>query len=190
MYLACHHRAGKEQSGRFPIEQWALECYNTHRCECIRALSVTPQTVAHQAPLSMEFSREEYWSGLPFSPPGNLPEPGIQPSSPVSQADSLQPSHQGSPQMWELDHKEGWRLKNCCFQIVGLEKTLESPLDCKIKPINPKGNQLWVFTGTTVVEAETPILWPPDVKSRLVGKDHDAGKDWGQEEKGWQRMND
>ena len=109
---------------------------------------------------------------------GNLPNPGIQPTSPALQADSLQPSHWGSPQMWELDHKEGWGLKNCCFQIMGLEKTLESPLVCNIKPVNPKGNQLWVFIGTTIAEAETPVLWPPYVKSRLVGKDHDAGKDW------------
>ena len=79
--------------------------------------------------------------------------------------------------------KEGWALKNWCFQIVVLEKTLESPLDCKgIKPVNPKGNQSWIFTGRT--EAETPILWPPNAKSQLTGKDPDAGKDWGQKEKG------
>ena len=88
--------------------------------------------------------------------------------------------------MWELDHKEGWVLKNGCFQIV-LEKTLESPLDCtEIKPVNSKGNQHWIFTGRT--EAEAPTLWPLDVKSRLIGKDHDAAKDWEHEEKGWQRM--
>ena len=86
--------------------------------------------------------------------------------------------------MWEVDHKEGWPPKNC-FQIVVLEKTLESPLDSKeIKPINPKGNQPWLFTGRTDAEVETPILWPPDVKTWLIGKDPDAGKDWGQEEKG------
>ena len=87
--------------------------------------------------------------------------------------------------MWELDHKEGWGLKNWCFQIVVLEKTLENPLDSKdIKPINPKGNQSWIFIGRTDVEAETPILWSSDVKSWLTGKDPDAGKDWRQEEKG------
>ena len=87
--------------------------------------------------------------------------------------------------MWELDHKEGWVLKNWCFQTVLLEKTLESPLDCKeIKPVNPKGNQPWIFIGRTDTEAETPILWPPDAKSQLIGKDPDAGKDWRQEEKG------
>ena len=86
---------------------------------------------------------------------------------------------------WELDHKEGWVPKKWCFWTVVLEKTLESPLDCKeIKPVNPKGNQSWVFIGRTDVEAETPILWPPDVKSWLIGKDPVAGKDWGQEEDG------
>ena len=83
-----------------------------------------------------------------------------------------------------LDSKEGWVLKNWCFWAVVLEKTLESPLDCKgIQPVHPKGDQSCVFVGRTDVEAETPILWPPDVKSWLVWKDPDAGKDWGQEEK-------
>ena len=91
--------------------------------------------------------------------------------------------------MWELDHKEGWALKNWCFWTVVLEKTLESPLDCKeIKAVHPKGNQHWIFIGRTNAEAEAPILWPPDVKSQLITKDYDAGKDWKQEEKGWQRM--
>ena len=87
--------------------------------------------------------------------------------------------------MWELDHKEGWVLKNWCFQFAVLEKTLESPLDTKeIKPVHPKGNQPWIFIGRTHAEAEAPILWPPDVKRWLIGKDPDAGKDWRQEEKG------
>ena len=87
--------------------------------------------------------------------------------------------------MWELDYTEIWAQKNWCFWTVVLEKTLESPLDCKeIQPVNPKGDQSWVFIGRTDVEAETPILWPPDAKSWLIGKDPDAGKDWGQEEKG------
>ena len=87
--------------------------------------------------------------------------------------------------MWELDHKEGGSLKNWCFWTMVLEKTLESPLDCKeIQPAHPKGDQFWVFIGRTDVEAETPILWPPDEKSWLIWKDPDAGKDWGQEEKG------
>ena len=85
----------------------------------------------------------------------------------------------------ELDHKESWAPKNWCFQTVELEKTLESPLDYKeIKPVDPKGNQPWIFTGRTDAVAEAPILWPPDVKSWLTGKDPDAGKNWGQEEKG------
>ena len=86
--------------------------------------------------------------------------------------------------MWQLDHKGGWALKNWCLYTVVLEKTLESPLDSKkIKPINPKGNQPWIFIGRTDVETEAPILWPPDVKSLLIRKDPDAGKDWRQEEK-------
>ena len=98
--------------------------------------------------------------------------------------------------MWELDHKEGWVLKNWCFWTVVLEKTLECALVSKeIQPVNLKGNQSWIFIGGTVAEAEAPILWPPesknwlieqdpDVKSWLIWKDPDAGKDWGQEEKG------
>ena len=85
--------------------------------------------------------------------------------------------------LWELDHKESSTPKNWCFWIVVLEKTFESPLDCKEnKPVNPKGNQSWIFTGMT--DAEAPILWPPDAKNWLIGKDPDAGKDWRWEEKG------
>ena len=87
--------------------------------------------------------------------------------------------------MWELDHKEGWALKNWCFQTVTLEKTLESTLDCKeIKPVNSKGNQPWILIGRTDAEAEAPILWLPYSKSQLIGKDADARKDRRQEEKG------
>ena len=87
--------------------------------------------------------------------------------------------------MRELDHKEGWAWNCRCFGTVVLEKPLEGPLDCKeIKPINHKGNQPWIFIGRTDAEVETSILWPPDMKSKLIGKDPDAEKDWGQEEKG------
>ena len=96
--------------------------------------------------------------------------------------------------MWELDYKENWAPKNWCFWTVVLEKTLESPLDCKeIQPVHPKGDPSWVFIGRTDAEAETPILWTPDVKAKglggikwchLIWKHPDAGKDWGQEEKG------
>ena len=87
--------------------------------------------------------------------------------------------------MWELKHKEGWALKNGWFWTVVLEKTLESPLDCKeIKSVNAKGDQSWIFIGMTDAEAEASILWPPDAKSQLKRKDPDAGKDWGKEEKG------
>ena len=98
------------------------------------------------------------------------------------------PSSQGygfsSGHVWmrELDYKENWAPKNWWFWTVVLEKTLESPLDCKeIQPVNPKGNQSWIFIGRTDAEAETPILWPPDAKNWLIGKDPDAGKDWRQE---------
>ena len=93
---------------------------------------------------------------------------------------------------WDLPsdiHKEGWAPKNLCFQAVVSEKTLESPLDSKkIQPVNPKGHLPRIFIGRTDAEAEAPILWPPDEKSWLIAKDPDAGKDWGQEEKGQQRM--
>jgi len=87
--------------------------------------------------------------------------------------------------MWEVDCKESWAPKNWCFWTVVLEKTLESPLDCKeIQPVHPKGDQSWIFIGRTDAEAETPILWPSDAKSWLIWKDPDAGKDWRYEEKG------
>ena len=87
--------------------------------------------------------------------------------------------------MWELDCEEGWAPKNWCFWTVVLEKTLESPLDCKeIQPVHSEADQPWVFFGRNDAKAETPVLWPPHVKSWLIGKDSDAGRDWGQEEKG------
>ena len=87
--------------------------------------------------------------------------------------------------MWELDYKESGVLKNWSFWTVQLEKTLESPLDCKeIQPVHPQGNQHWIFIGRTDAEAETPILWPPDAKNWLIEKDPDAGKYWRPEEKG------
>ena len=123
-------------------------------------LCATLWTAAHQAPLSTGFSRQEYWSGFPFPSPINI-------------------------YRYYSIYKESWVLKNWCFCTVVLEKTLESPLDCKeIKPVEPKGNQSCIVIGRTDVEAETPILWPPHAKSWLNGKDPDAGKDWRQEEKG------
>ena len=101
---------------------------------------------------------------------------------PSSQSYGFSSSH-----VWivELDYEESRAPKNWCFWTVAMEKTLESPLDCKeIQPVHPKGDQSWVFIGSTDVEAETPIVWPPDVKNWLVRKDPDAGKDWKQEEKG------
>ena len=105
---------------------------------------------------------------------------------PSSQGYGFSSSH---VQLWELDYKESWALRNWSFWTVMLEKTLESSLDCKeIQPVHSKGDQSWVFFGRNDAEAETPILWPPHVKSWLIGKDSDAGRDWGQKEKGRQRM--
>ena len=135
----------------------------------------------------------EYWSGLPCPSLGDLSDPGMElvsPAAPVLQADSLPLSHWGSPAhginaTYSAFFPFNIIYYNWCFWTVVLEKTLESPLDCKeIQPVHPKGDQSWVFIGGTDVEAETPILWPPDVKSWLIWKDPDAGKDWGQEEKG------
>ena len=101
---------------------------------------------------------------------------------PFSQSYGFSNSHAW---MWESDYRESWALKNWCFWTVVLEKTLKSPLDSKeIQPVHPKGNQSWMFIGRTDVEAEPPILWPPDAKNWPVGKDPDAGKDLRQEEKG------
>ena len=103
-------------------------------------------------------------------------------TGPSSQSYDFSTNH---VQMWELDHKESWPLKNWCFQTVVLEKTLESPLDCReFKPVHPKGNQPRMFIGKTDAEAESVVLWLPDAKNWLIGKDSDAGKNWGQEEKG------
>ena len=115
---------------------------------------------------------------------------------PSSQSYGFSSTHVG---MWELDNRKGWAPKNWFLRTVVLEKTLESPLDCKeFKPVNPKGNQHWIFIGRADAEVEAPILWPPDAKSWLTRKDPDAGEDWRQEEKraaedemvGWyQRLN-
>ena len=89
------------------------------------------------------------------------------------------------PWIWELDHNEGWTLKNWYFRLVMLEKTLERALECKdVKPVNPKEDQPWIFIGRTVAETETPLLWPSDVKSQFLGEDPNAGNDWRQKEKG------
>ena len=201
------------------------------RLSCVW-LSATPETAVHQAPLSLGFSRQEHWSGLPFPSPMHesekwkvklkslscvqllatpwTEEPGrpwdfpgkstgvgchCQPRQhikkqrhcftnkcPSGQSYGFSSSHVW---MWELDYKESWVLKNWCFWTVVLEKTLESPLDCKeIQPVHSKGAQSWVFFGRTDAKAETPVLWPPHAKSWLIGKDSDAGRDWRQEEKG------
>ena len=133
---------------------------------CTR-LFATLWIVAYRAPLSMGFHRQEYWIGVPFPSPGDLPNPGMESTSPAWQENSLPLSLQGS--LW----------------TVVLEKTLENPLDFKeIKLVNPKGNQPWIFIRRTDAEAEAPILWPPDAKKEHTGKDSYAGKkNWRQKEK-------
>ena len=137
----------------------------------------------------MGFSRQEYWSGMPLPSPYDQPRQHIQKQRYyfANKGSSSQGYvfSGGHVWMWELDCEESWVQKNWCFWTVVWEKTLESPLDCKeIQPVHPKGDQSWVFIGKTDVEAETPVLWPPDAKSWLIGKDPDAGKDWRQEEEG------
>ena len=158
-----------------------LSCFSWVR------LCATPWTAAYQAPPSMGFSRQQYWSGV-LSPMTNL-------DSVLKSRDITLLSKGSSGQdfcfscshvwVWELDHKESWAPKNRCFQTVVLKKTFGSPLDCKeIKPVNPKRNQSWIFIGRTDDEAEAPVLWPPNRKNWLTGKYPDAGKGWRQEEKG------
>ena len=138
--------------------------------------------------LFMGFSGQEYWRGLPFPWKESYDQPRQYIKKQRHYFANKGPSSQGygfcsgHVWMWELDYKENWVPKNWCFWTVVLEKTLQSPLDCKeIQPVHPKGDQSWVFIGRTDVEAETPILWPPDMKSWLIWKDLDAGKDWRQE---------
>ena len=129
---------------------WKVKVKSLSRVQLLE----TPWTTDYQTPLSMGFSRQEHWSGVPL--------PSL-------------------VWMWELDYNESRAPKNWCFWTVVLEKTLESPLDCKeIQQVYPKGDQSWIFTGKTNAEAETPILWPPNSKNWLI----DAGKSWRQEEKG------
>ena len=113
-------------------------------------------------------------------------QPGLTLTGPYSQSYGFSSSHVW---MWELDHKEGWVPKNWCLPTVVLEKTLGNPLDSQeIKPVNPIGNQPWIFIGRTDTRAEAPILWPHDVKNWLIRKDPDTGKDWGKRRRGWQRI--
>ena len=147
--------------------------------------SAAPWTVTHQAPLSMGFSRQEYWKRLPFPPSEIFPTKGSNPGLPdcrqilycsSSQNYGFSSSHIW---LWELDCKK----KLGAEELVLLKKTLEGLLDCKeIQPVHPKGNQSWIFIGRT--DAETSIFWPLDAKSWLTGKDPDVGKYWRRKEKG------
>ena len=139
-------------------------------------LCVIPWTAAHQAPLSTGFSRQEYCSGLPFHSPHDQPRQHIKKQRHyfANKGQSIQ--GYGFPsshvRMWELNCKENWAPKNWCFWTVVLEKTLESPLDCKeIQLVHPQGNQSWIFIGRADVQAETPILWPHNAKNWLIWKD-------------------
>ena len=156
-------------------------------------ITIKPKTASHTA--------EQFaWVPLPYcSPPGcPFPIKSLALSAHVSpqtihfrvlDKSPVSGPGRGPPFLQQLDHNEAWAPKNWCFRNVLLEKTLESPLESKeIQPVHPKGNQSWIFTGRTVAEAEILILWPPDAKSWLTGKDPNAGKDWRQVEKGWQRM--
>jgi len=139
-------------------------------------------TVICQFPLSTGFSRQEYWSGLPFPTPEDFPGPGIEPTSLSSSA--LPGKFFATEPRGKPYYEESWAPKNWCFWTVVLEKTLESPLACKgIQLVHPKGNQSWILIERNDAEAKTPILWPPDAKNWLIGKDPDAGKDWRWEEK-------
>ena len=130
-------------------------------------LCVTPWTVAYQAPPSMVFSRQEYWSG--FRQHIKKQRHYFVHKGPSGQDNGFSSGHVW---MWELDCEESWALKNCFFWTVVLEKILESPLDCKeIQPVHPKGNQSWMFIGRTDVEAEALILWPPDAKNWFIRKE-------------------
>ena len=163
----------------FPVVTYRCESWTIKKVKSLGRVQLfaTLWTVAYQAPPSMGFSRQEYWSGLPFLLTGDLLNPGIKPGSPTLSADTLPSKPPGKPRR-KLDHKKSWAPKDWCFWTVLLEKTLESPLNCKeIQPVHPEGNQSWIFIGSIDVEAETPILWPPDVKNWLIGKDPDAGKD-------------
>ena len=142
-----------------------------------------------QAPKSLQVVTAATQSLAPWKKSYNQPRQHINKQrhyfankGPSSQSYGFSSSHVW---IWKLDYKENWVPKNWCLWTVVLEKTLESPLDCKeIQPVHPKGNQSWIFIGRTDVEAETPIFWPPDQKNWLLGKDPDAGKDWRWEEKG------
>ena len=141
-------------------------------------LFVTPSTVAHRLLRPWDFPSKNTGVGCRFLLQEIFPTQRSNPGLPHCGQTLYHLSHQGSlSRMWEVDHKEGWAPKNWCFWCVVLEKTLQSPLDCKeIKPVNPKGNQSWISIGRTDAETEVPIIWPSDAKSWLTAKKPDAGK--------------
>ena len=166
-----------------------LECMLSHLV--ISDSLTTPGTVAHQAPLSRGFSRQDYWHGFPFPTIGDLRDPGIEPESPacfVLAAKDFVTEPPGWPYLISdtLFNLSGSNLLVCKTGVIlvwGSKNTNFIFSFHKIKLVNPKGNQPWIFIGRTDAETEAPIFWPPDAKSRLTGKDPDAGRDWGQGEK-------
>ena len=164
-----------------------------HRCTCTTWICVYIPTLFWGTPKSLQMVTAAMKTLAPWKKSYDQPRQHIKKQrhyfadkGPSSQGYGFSNSH---VQLWQLDYKESWVLKNWCFWTVVLEKTLESPLDCKeIQPVHPKGNQSWIFIGRTDAEAETPILWSTVAKNWLIGKDFDAGRDWGQEEgddRGW-----
>ena len=165
----------------FPVVMYGCESWTIKKAVCVShsvmSNSLWPNGLyPTRLPCPWDFPGKNPRVGSPFLLQRNLPEPGIETGFPALQA--------------ELYHLSYWAPKNWCFWTVVLEKSLENPLDCKeIKPVHPKGDQSWIFIGRTDADAESPVLRPPDVKSQLIWKDPDAGKDWRQKKKvgdrGW-----
>ena len=167
-----------------------MQCFDMHiHCEIVnhnQRINISTSSHAHIVTLCVR--ERSKWEHLRSTPSTNIKYIYINYKKQRHYFDDKGPSSKSysfsnsQMWMWELDHKESWVPKNCFWTVV-LEKTLESPLDCKeIQPVHPKGDQSWIFTGRTDVDAS--ILWPADAKNWLIGKDPDAGKDWRQEEKG------
>ena len=163
-----------------PITSWQID---GETVETVRDFSFLGSKITADADCSHEIKTPAPWKKSYDQPRQHIKKQRhyFANKGPSSQSYGFSSSH---VRMWQLDYKESWALKNWCFWTVVLEKTLESPLDCKeIQPVHPKWNQSWIFIGRTDAEAETPIL-SSDAKSRLIRKDPDAGKDWRREEKG------
>ena len=163
-----------------PITSWQID---GETVETVTNFTLEGSKITADGDCSHEIKRHTPWKESHDQPRQHIKKQRhyFANKGPSSQSYGFSSSHVW---MWEFDYKQSWAPKNWCFWTVVLEKALENPLDCReIQPVHPKGNQSWIFIGKTDVEAETPILWPPDVKNWLIWKDPDAGKDWRQEEK-------